>query len=414
METAPLHALCTRISSGGTPSRKHPEYFADEGGHLWVKSQELVDRPISDTSEKISDLGLKKSSAKYYDEGTVLVAMYGATVGQMAILQAPATVNQAICALCVDPEVADFRYVFYSLMATRHDLTVQAAGAAQQNLNQGLIRNFEIPVFPLEVQSTIADILGNMDDLIENNRRRIAILEELARLIYREWFQHFRFPGSEGTQFVDSDIGPIPTDWTVDYLSNDLPFRLSKPPVRPYEGAKTYLPTAAVDGTHRIVSGEQIAFEDLPSRAQHAPLSSSVWMARMANYQKILLFPPEIQTPEYALSSGFLCLECVPVWWDYIACRVISPDFEEVKARFATGATQVSLTDAGAKSIPWLLPPDELVEAFSTRVRPLFRLLLTLHEQNRVLAAARDLLLPRLISGELDVKDLEPSLDSVA
>lgn len=210
METAPLSALCSRISSGGTPRRKHPEYFADEGGHLWVKSQELVDRPITDTSEKITDLGLANSSAKYYDEDTVLIAMYGANVGQLAILKAPATVNQAICALCVDPQVADYRYIFYALMATRHDLTVQAAGAAQQNLNQGLIRDFEIPTWPIDSQRWIAGVLGGLDDLIENNRRRIGILEEMARLIYREWFVHFRFPGHEDVEFVDSDLGPIP------------------------------------------------------------------------------------------------------------------------------------------------------------------------------------------------------------
>ena len=98
--------------------------------------------PLSTPVRRSSDLGLAKSSAKYYAEDTVLVAMYGATVGKLAILRVPATVNQAICALCVDPQKADFRYVYYALMATRQSLIVQAVGAAQQNLNQGTHTGF--------------------------------------------------------------------------------------------------------------------------------------------------------------------------------------------------------------------------------------------------------------------------------
>ena len=215
MATASLESLCLRVSSGGTPSRKRPDYFVNNGGHLWVKSQELLDSSIYDTSERISDSGLANSSAKYFEREAVLVAMYGANVGQLAILKEPATVNQAICALCVDPQKADHRYVFYALMATRHDLIVQAAGAAQQNLNQGLIRNFKIPVYSLDVQRSIVSVLGAFDDLIENNRRRIEILEEMARLLYREWFVHFRFPGHEDVGLVDSELGPIPEGWEM-------------------------------------------------------------------------------------------------------------------------------------------------------------------------------------------------------
>jgi len=84
------------ISSGGTPSRKRPEYFANNG-HLWVKSQELLDCSIYNTVEHISDAGLENSSAKYFPEDTLLIAMYGANVGQLGILKRPGTVNQAIC-----------------------------------------------------------------------------------------------------------------------------------------------------------------------------------------------------------------------------------------------------------------------------------------------------------------------------
>src|SRR3989338_4353352 len=134
--------------------------------------------------------------------------MYGANVGQLGWLQRSATVNQAACGLVIDDQKADWRYVFYSLLLNRGDLTVQAQGAAQQNLNQDLIRQFSIPLSSLPTQRRIADILSAYDELIENNQRRIRILEDMARSLYREWFVHFRYPGHENERSEVSSLRP--------------------------------------------------------------------------------------------------------------------------------------------------------------------------------------------------------------
>ena len=203
--TATLDSVCSRISSGGTPSRKKAKYFTTGlEGHLWVKSKELLDGSIQETEETITDEGLKNSAAKYFPAHSVLIAMYGANVGQLGWLRVPATVNQAICGLVLDDQRADWRFVFYELLQRRGDLTVQAHGAAQQNLNQDLIRQFPIRLPPLPRQSRIASILSAYDELIENNQRRIQILETMARG-YREWFVEFRFPGHERTH-----VWPLP------------------------------------------------------------------------------------------------------------------------------------------------------------------------------------------------------------
>ena len=206
-----LKDIAEKISSGGTPSRLHPEYFTtDHSGHLWVKSKELLDAAVEDTEEKITDDALNNSSAKYYPEHTVLIAMYGANVGQLGWLKKRATVNQAVCGLIIDENKADWRYVFYSLLQNRDDLIVQARGAAQQNLNQDLIRNFEIPTLELEDQRNAGSILGTYDNLIENNTRRIKILEQIAQAIYKEWF----------VKPVNS--GELPRGWEVSTLGEHL------------------------------------------------------------------------------------------------------------------------------------------------------------------------------------------------
>ena len=125
--------LCARVTSGGTPSRKRPDYYTDAAdGIPWVKSQELLDGAVRSTSEHISESGLQGSSAKLLPAGTVLMAMYGANVGQLGYLGIEATVNQAICAMVTDPEVTDSRYLFYALSEAREGLVAQAHGAAQQ------------------------------------------------------------------------------------------------------------------------------------------------------------------------------------------------------------------------------------------------------------------------------------------
>lgn len=125
--------LCDRTTSGGTPSRKRPEFFCQPPDGLpWVKSQELTDRRISSCLEHITHEGLQASSAKRVPRGAVLVAMYGATVGQLGYLDITATTNQAICALITDPATTDSRFLYYALMHARPALVTQAQGAASR------------------------------------------------------------------------------------------------------------------------------------------------------------------------------------------------------------------------------------------------------------------------------------------
>src|SRR5262249_45719153 len=106
--------LCSRVTSGGTPSRKQAAYYAPvEQGTPWIKTKELTDSVIHSTEEHISEAGMMNSSAKLLPEGTVLMAMYGATVGKLGILGRPMTCNQAACAMIVDPSTGSNRFLFY-------------------------------------------------------------------------------------------------------------------------------------------------------------------------------------------------------------------------------------------------------------------------------------------------------------
>ncbi|WP_019602818.1 restriction endonuclease subunit S [Teredinibacter turnerae] len=131
-----------KTSSGGTPSRKVPEYYT--GDINWVKTQELENSFIFETSEKITDTAIKKSSARLFPENTVLVAMYGATIGQLGILAKESTSNQACCALISNSELSHYIHAFLFLLENKSGLIGRSKGAAQNNISQDIVKNFEM------------------------------------------------------------------------------------------------------------------------------------------------------------------------------------------------------------------------------------------------------------------------------
>jgi type I restriction enzyme, S subunit len=161
-----------RTSSGGTPSRKQPEYF---GGSIpWVKSGELRDGRVSSTEETITELGLAESSAKIVERGTLLIALYGATVGKLGILEKDAATNQAVCAIKPDaPEMVP--YLWYVLRRKRDELIAAGQGGAQPNISQQILRRLLIPVPPLADQHRIVEELERQLSIIDAMEQRIDV-----------------------------------------------------------------------------------------------------------------------------------------------------------------------------------------------------------------------------------------------
>ena len=145
--------------SGGTPSRKHPEYF---NGHIaWVKTGELLDDYIEHTEEKITETAIENSSAKLYPVHTVIVAMYGATIGKTGILNIEAATNQACaCAVCSDELY--YRFLFYYLQSQKPQFINIGKGGAQPNISQTVIKNYPISVPTLPEQQEIVRLLDRL------------------------------------------------------------------------------------------------------------------------------------------------------------------------------------------------------------------------------------------------------------
>jgi type I restriction enzyme S subunit len=168
-----------KLTSGGTPNRRVSQYF---GGTIpWVKSGELEDNTIFDTEEKITEEGLRNSSAKIFPRGTLLIAMYGATVGKTAILGIEAATNQAVCAVFPKNNILTTEFLRYYIIFARHRLLSERFGGAQPNISQTILRNIRIVIPPLTEQQEIACVLTYIDKKIEIEERRKATLQQLFK-----------------------------------------------------------------------------------------------------------------------------------------------------------------------------------------------------------------------------------------
>lgn len=176
----------TKITSGGTPSRKKPEYYSN-GDIPWVKTGDLKRREIFESSEFITELGLKSSSAKLFPKNTVLVALYGATIGACSILRISASTNQA-CAAILPSEKLDENYLFYFLSYFKPQLIEAGVGGAQPNISGKIIKETQIPLPPLSEQRRLAARLDKADAVRQKSRALVDAYAELGRSVFLEVF----------------------------------------------------------------------------------------------------------------------------------------------------------------------------------------------------------------------------------
>jgi type I restriction enzyme S subunit len=267
-----------------------------------------------------------------------------------------------------------------------------------------LFREIWLPLPPLELQRRVAAILSAYDDLIENNTRRIKILEEMAQAIYREWFVHFRFPGHKQVNLVPSPLGLIPEGWSIARLSevaavNELSIRRGEEPEE-----IVYVDIASVS-PGSINEKKRMKFGDAPGRARRTVRhGDTIWsMVRPNRKSFSIILDPE---PNLIVSTGFAVLSATKVPFSYLYHAVTTEDFAGYLANRATGAAYPAVKEEDFEAAQLLRPNTVLLEHFHALAVPMLEMREGLARKNRNLRQTRDLLLPKLISGELDVSKM--------
>ncbi len=417
-----IEDICQNVTSGGTPLRSNQSFY--EGGiYSWFKTQELKDSILYESEEKITDKALEQSSAKLFPKGTVLMAMYGdgKTITSLGILSKEAATNQACCAMIPNPNLCDSRFLFYALKYHRDDFIQIASGGAQRNLSGKLIRRFALNTPPLPEQRAIAHILGTLDDKIELNRRMNETLESMARAIFKSWFVDFDpvrakaegrdtglpeeiadlFPDS----FEETELGEVPKGWKIKGLDEIAEYlnglALQKYP--PEEGKDTLPRIKIAQLKVGNTEGAEISTSEIPAEyivkdgdvlfSWSGSLEVEIWCGGLGALNQHLF---KVTSKEY------------PKWFYYLWTKYHLPAFRDIAAHKATTMGHIQRKHLSEAKV--LDSNSDLLKKIDECMEPLIERIIANNIESRNLAELRDTLLPRLISGELRVKEAEHAI----
>lgn len=285
----------------------------------------------------------------------------------------------------------------------------QAVGATMPNLNTDILRSIPVRYPPRSHQHKIASILSVYDDLIENNLRRIAILEEMAQAIYREWFVEFRYPGHEDSVLVKSECGLIPDGWEAMRLTDAVQVNPAVKVEKKLE--KPYADMACLSTSSMIVQFKETRTGASGSKFKNGDTLVARITPCLENGKTG--FVQGLRENEVALgSTEFIVLRSVLLCPEYVYLMARTDSFRQHAVKSMTGASgRQRVQIACFNDYLLAIPPRGLLDQFSMIAVPMFRQAWTLSEINDKLRQIRDLLLPRLISGELDVSDIAISTE---
>jgi type I restriction enzyme S subunit len=351
---------------------------------------------ITDYQQTYSEAGLQQS--KLWPAGTLCITI-AANIADTAILGIDACFPDSVIGFIPGKEKSDARFVKYLFDAQIQRRVQQfTQGAAQDNLSQEKLLSIEFTVPDANEQKRIADLLSTYDELIENNQRRMTLLEDAARQLYREWFVRLRFPGHEHTSVINGVperwekttalaamevlSGGTPKTTVPDYWDGDIPF---------------YTPKDAVDTCYVLETERAITELGLKNCNSRLYKPDTVFISARGTVGKLNLAarPMAMSQSCYAL----LAKSHISHFFVFCAIKEAIVHFKQ----HAGGALFDAIVVDTFKLIPFVVPDEKSVRDFEESVSPTFRQVVNLIEQNQKLRAARDLLLPRLISGQIAV-----------
>lgn len=367
---------------GGKRLPAGASFSSEPTAHPYIRGQDIRGGRIQASEQLyITETVFEKIRRYTVRGGDVCVTIVG-NIGDVGVTPPEldgANLTENAVKLIPTTSKLDSRFLAYALLSpeAQQQMKLSAAGAAQPKLGIYKVNDIEIPFPRVDSQRRIASILAGYDDLIENNTRRIAILEEMARRIYEEWFVRFRFPGHADVRLVESESGLVPEGWKVRRLSDEIVLAYGKAlkaeDRRP--GSVPVFGSSGVVGQHdeSLVAGPGIIV------GRKGNVGSVHW-------SESPFFP--IDTVYYVVTALLL---------DYVYFNLQRQNF------LNNDAAVPGLNRNQAYSLPLIVPDTDTLLAFARQSQALLGLARLLAHKNENLRATRDLLLPKLISGELDV-----------
>lgn len=380
-----LKNITNRITKGTTPTTMGFDFV--DNGINYIKAEALNGDSELDMSSFafINDYTHNKLKRSILQTNDVLVTIAGVNIGKVGIVNhkhLPANTNQAVGIVRINPDLANSMYIYYWFKnpLTFNYLQNINAQAAQPNINLEMLGELSLKLPDLQNQNRIASEISYYDKLININRRRIQLLEESARLLFREWFVYFRFPGHEKVKIIDG----VPEGWRKALLED----------LATVKKGKNITFENAVEGEIPVVAGglEPTYYHNEANvKAPVITISASG-----ANSGYVNMYDTDI----WASDCSYIDKKSTKFIYSlYLFLKSIQTSIFGLQV----GAAQPHVYPRDLNRIKTLIAPDELYFNFEQITTPIFDLIRTLRSQNQKLAQARDLLLPRLMSGAIEV-----------
>jgi type I restriction enzyme S subunit len=331
------------------------------------------------------------------------------------------TFESSVIRVRLNPDSANPRFYYYLFRSPQGRALISSivTGAVVSGIRGSELVLLKVPKPPLPTQHKIAAILSPYDDLIENNTRRIKILEEMAQIIYRQWFIEFQFPGHEQVPMVESELGVIPQEWEVkelgEVVSEIIDYRGKTPKKLGGDWSESGIMALSAMNVKqgRLVNLEKAKFvsEELYKK----------WMKSEVEKNDILMTSEAplgeayclAEKKKICLSQRLFCIRANPniIKPSVLFYAIRSPAIQNQLHARATGTTVAGIRQSALRKISVLIPPLQLQSKAESVLGTLISTRETLDKKNINLRQTRDLLLPRLISGELDVSELDIDID---
>ena len=398
------------------------EYFSNRGKYIVLTPGNFIDaggfKPKSGVEKFYS---VTPPSEYVLRRGDLVVAMteqVEGLLGSSALVPVDDTYlhNQRIGLVVMQSDQVDrgFLYYLFNTTKVRDQIQATATGSKVRHTAPSRIEDVVVDLPPISIQRKIAAVLSAYDDVIENNNRRIKLLEEMTQRIYREWFVDFRYPGHETVALVESDLGEIPKGWITKRVSDRFDVFLGGTPSRKNpsfwtDGAVPWINSGQINRLRVIKASEMITRDALSSSSTKLmPRGTTLLAITGATLGQVSLLEIEACANQSVVgicdASGDLS--------EYLFLA-ISNSIESIIGA-ASGGAQQHINQQDVKDIRVLLPDEAVGKLFQSLVQPPFSLLANLLFANQFLEGSRDLLLPRLMLDQIDVSDLTISMPEPA
>ena len=392
------------IVGGATPSTNVEAYY--NGNIPWLTPKDLSDfqyRYIEKGKRNITKPGLNSCSAQFLPAGSVLFSSR-APIGYIAIAKNPIVTNQGFKSIIPDKEKVDSLFLYYLLKYKKNDIEALGSGTTFKEVSGFTMKNVEVFIPSLKVQQQIAGVLGALDDKIELNRRINENLEQQAQALFKSWFVDFE--PFKGGKFVDSELGMIPEGWKVKKLGELCDSISVTHPCK--EGQLIFLNTGDIENGF-VLNHKYMNIKDMPGQAKKSIQENDILYSEIRPINRHFAFV-NFPAQEYIVSTKLMVLrandnESSIRLYQYLTSEdVINALQHEAESR---SGTFPQIRFENIKSLKILIGSDNVEKQYTKYIGNIYKMIFQYRKEIMRLAQLRDTLLPRLMSGELAITDMD-------